>query len=131
MNEGIDEICKGRLLIVPSVDVGVGHSRFAPVSWPLLAVDRESRSGSTSLYTSYDTASGWRVSPEQSAGRALAVLAFLQVLARDASEYMHNLLSTDDTKSVSIIRSKSRCGGCVCVLRRLARGSSRREVPQP
>lgn len=27
LNEGIDEICKGRLNIVPSVDVGVGYSR--------------------------------------------------------------------------------------------------------
>jgi hypothetical protein len=27
LNEGIDEICKGRLNIAPSVDVGVGYSR--------------------------------------------------------------------------------------------------------
>lgn len=27
LNEGIDEICKGRLNIVPSVDVGVGYLR--------------------------------------------------------------------------------------------------------
>ena len=28
MNEGIDEICKGRLSITPSVNVGVGYSRW-------------------------------------------------------------------------------------------------------
>ena len=27
LNEGIDEICKGRLNISPSIDVGVGYSR--------------------------------------------------------------------------------------------------------
>ena len=27
LNEGIDEICKERLTIAPSVDVGVGYSR--------------------------------------------------------------------------------------------------------
>lgn len=28
LNEGIDEICKGRLHIPPSPDVGVGYSRW-------------------------------------------------------------------------------------------------------
>jgi len=54
------------------------------------------RSGSTSLYTGYDPASGWRVSPEQSASRALAILTCLQVLSRDVSEYPDSLLSTGD-----------------------------------
>ena len=52
------------------------------------------RSSSTSLYTGYDPASGWRVSPEQSASRALAILACLQVLSRDPSEWINHSLST-------------------------------------
>jgi hypothetical protein len=54
------------------------------------------RSGSASLYTGCDPASGWRVSPEQSATRALAILACLQVLSKDVSKYIVNLLSTGD-----------------------------------
>ena len=52
------------------------------------------RSGSTSLYAGHDPASGWRVSPEQSASRALAILACLQVLSRDVSECIDYLPST-------------------------------------
>ena len=40
----------------------------------------DSRFGAASLYTGYDSASGWRVSSEQSATRALAILACFQVL---------------------------------------------------
>ena len=39
LNEGIDEICKGRLNIVPSIDVGVGYSRWFPRNLSLRARD--------------------------------------------------------------------------------------------
>jgi len=97
LNEGIDEICKGRLNIVPSVDVGVGYSRWLCSSSGLRSrLTENSRSGSTSLYTGHDPASGWRVSPEQSASRALAILACLQVLSRDVSECIDHLSSMGD-----------------------------------
>ena len=131
LNEDSKEIRKGSLdRLAPPADVGIGiQGGFSPLRWSAFATDRTFKVWFDLVLGLRSCYGGSRVSPEWSTGRALAILACLQVLAGEVSEYKHNLLSTGDTRSSSLISSQSRHEGCVCVLCFFTRGSSGRMVP--